>query len=87
MLVIVFLILNSLVDRTNNHRVSATDGHRGRNHVVAFHGRGWSQDRREVDYQMRCMASRNEVFLNLKHRSPYIFWAVLKYLLVRLLHV
>ena len=55
--------------------------------VVAFHGRGWSQDRREVDYQMRCMASRNEVFLNLKHRSPYIFWAVLKYLLVRLLHV
>ncbi len=55
--------------------------------VEVFHGRGWSPDRRETDYLMRCMASRNEVYLNLKHRSPYLVWAVLKYLLVRLLHV
>ncbi len=55
--------------------------------VLAFHGRGWSSDRGEVDYRTRCMASRNEVALNRKHRSPYIVWAVLKYLLVRLFHV
>ncbi len=55
--------------------------------VEAFHGRGWSPNRGETDYRTRCMASRNEVLLNVKHRSPYLVWAVLKYLLVRLLHV
>lgn len=55
--------------------------------VELFHGRGWSQNRKQIAYRTRCMASRNEIILNLKHRSPYLLWSVGKYLLVRLLHV
>lgn len=55
--------------------------------VSAFHGRGWSKNRGDIDFRVKLLASKNEVYLNLKHRSPYIVWALLKYLLVRLLHV
>jgi len=55
--------------------------------VKAFHARGWSKIRREIPYQNKCLASRNEIKLTLKHRSPYIVWALFKYLLVRLLRV
>lgn len=55
--------------------------------IETFHGRGWAKDRSDIAYPTRCMASRNEIVLNLKHRSPYLAWALLKYLLVRVLHV
>lgn len=55
--------------------------------VEAFHARGWSQNRKEISYQTRCLASKNEIRMNLKHRSPYLIWALSKYFAVRLLHV
>jgi len=55
--------------------------------VEAFHARGWSKNRQEISYQTRCMASKNEIKLNWKHRSPYLVWSLSKYLAVRLLHV
>lgn len=55
--------------------------------IELFHGRGWSRSRKKVAYRTRCLASRNEIILNLKHRSPYLLWSVCKYMLVRLLHV
>lgn len=55
--------------------------------VQAFHARGWSRDRREISYATRCLAARNEVLLTLKHRSPYLVWALGKYLAVRLLRL
>ena len=52
--------------------------------VEAYHARGWALDRKEISYTIRCLASKNEIRLNLKHRSPYLVWALGKYLAVRL---
>ena len=53
--------------------------------VEAYHARGWARDRKEISYEIKCLASKNEIRLNLKHRSPYLIWALGKYLAVRLL--
>lgn len=55
--------------------------------VKAYHCRGWHTERSNVPYGLRLMAAENEVQLYKKHRSPYILWAVLKYLLVKYLHI
>lgn len=55
--------------------------------VVAYHCRGWSTRRRKVDVQLRLMSAANEVLLYKKHPSPYILWAVAKYILVRVCKV
>lgn len=55
--------------------------------VEAFHARGWAKDRKEIAFETRCLASKNEIRLNLKHQSPYLLWALFKYLAVRLLRV
>jgi N-acetylglucosaminyl-diphospho-decaprenol L-rhamnosyltransferase len=55
--------------------------------VIVYHGRGWAKDRQQIDHQVRCLASANEVKLNLKHRSPYLLWSIGKYLAVRILHL
>ncbi len=55
--------------------------------MEAFHGRGWSNDRKMIPHEIRCLASKNEIRLNLKHRSPYLIWALFKYVLVSVLHV
>ena len=52
--------------------------------VEAYHARGWASDRKEISYDTKCLASKNEIRLNLKHRSPYLIWALGKYLAVRL---
>jgi GT2 family glycosyltransferase len=52
--------------------------------VEAYHARGWTSDRKEISHETRCLASRNEIRLNLTHRSPYLIWALGKYLAVRL---
>ena len=55
--------------------------------IELFHGRGWSKSRSEIAHRTRCLSSRNEILLNLKHRSPYLLWSLFKYMLVRLLNV
>lgn len=60
----------------------------GWNHLYApqvqvYHCRGWNPDRRSMTRAARLMAARSELHLTLKHRSPYLLWAVMKYLLVR----
>ncbi len=55
--------------------------------LLAYHCRGWARNRAEMPYTLRLMAAENEVRLYRKYPSPYIVWAVVKYLLVRLLRV
>jgi GT2 family glycosyltransferase len=55
--------------------------------VEAYHARGWTGDRKKIAHEIRCLASRNEIRLNLKHHSPYVIWALGKYLAVRLFKV
>lgn len=55
--------------------------------IRAFHCRGWAQQRKKMEYNLRLMAAKNEIFLYQKHPSPYICWAFFKYLLVRYLRV
>ena len=55
--------------------------------VEVSHARGWSKNRRDISFETRCLASKNEVRLTLKHHSPFLIWALLKYLAVRLLRV
>ncbi|MBE0586212.1 MAG: glycosyltransferase family 2 protein [Desulfofustis sp.] len=52
-----------------------------------LHCRGWSNDRRQMSRSQRLLAARNEVRLTIKHRSPYLVWALSKYLLVRVVDV
>jgi GT2 family glycosyltransferase len=53
--------------------------------VRAFHCRGWQRQRRDVPYAARMLAAKSEILLYLRHPSPYMLWAIGKYLLVRLL--
>ena len=52
--------------------------------LVAYHCRGWQANRRKMNYALRLTAARNELLLYRKHPSPYLVWALMKYLLVRL---
>lgn len=49
--------------------------------LVAYHCRGWGS-RKTISYDLRKIAAKNEILLYRKHPSPYILWAVLKYILV-----
>jgi GT2 family glycosyltransferase len=51
--------------------------------IRVHHCRGWQADRRRVPYKIRLIAAKSELLLYKKHPSPYILWAVFKYLLVR----
>lgn len=51
--------------------------------LIAFHCRGWRGERKKMPFRLRLMASKNEIQLYRKHPSPYILWAITKYLLVR----
>lgn len=51
--------------------------------MSAYHCRGWEVERRKVAHRLRLMSAANEVVLYKKHPSPYIVWALVKYLLVR----
>ncbi|MDR3089496.1 MAG: glycosyltransferase family 2 protein [Desulfobulbaceae bacterium] len=48
----------------------------------AFHGRGW-RGRAAMAKALRLTAARSEILLYRRHPSPYMFWAVLKYLAAR----
>jgi N-acetylglucosaminyl-diphospho-decaprenol L-rhamnosyltransferase len=49
-----------------------------------LHCRGWDPDRRQVGRAWRLLAARNELLLTGKHRSPYVIYALFKYLVVKL---
>jgi GT2 family glycosyltransferase len=53
--------------------------------LVAYHCRGWQATRKKMAPALRLHAARNEVLLYRKHPSPYMLWALGKYLLVRFL--
>jgi len=55
--------------------------------LVAYHCRGWDKKRRAIPFALRIMAAKNEVLLYRKHPSPYMVWAVLKYLSVLIFRV
>lgn len=50
--------------------------------LFAYHCRGWGQ-RAKIGYDLRLAAAKSEVLLYRKHPGPYIIWAYLKLLLVR----
>ncbi len=51
--------------------------------LVAYHCRGWKNERAKMPYHLRKMAAESEVLLYQKHPSPYMVWALFKYILVR----
>lgn len=51
--------------------------------VKAWHCRGWNKERQAMPSHLRLMAAANEVRLYRRHPSPYMVWALAKYLLVR----
>jgi GT2 family glycosyltransferase len=51
--------------------------------LLVHHCRGWQKDRRQIPCHLRLTAARSELLLYKKHPSPYMLWAVAKYLLVR----
>lgn len=55
--------------------------------IEVYHCRGWQKNRKDVDYNLRLMSAKNEIKLYIKHPSPYIAWALVKYFSVRLLKV
>ncbi len=54
--------------------------------VVVHHCRGWRK-RRDTSRSLRLTAASSELILYRKHPSPYILWALLKYVLVRVLNL
>lgn len=54
---------------------------------LAWHGRGWNAQRRNIVRELRKMAARSEILLYKKHPSPYMIWALSKYFLVTLFNV
>jgi GT2 family glycosyltransferase len=53
--------------------------------LTAYHCRGWHKRRRVVSHDVRLLAARSEILLYKKNPSPYAFWAILKYCLVKFL--
>ena len=54
--------------------------------LIAYHCRGWSR-RENVPYLLRKKAAESEILLYKKHPSPYIIWALLKYVAVVLMRM
>jgi GT2 family glycosyltransferase len=55
--------------------------------LIAYHGRGWARERKSISLVMRRTAAESELLLYKKHPSPYMLWAILKYLVVRIMRV
>jgi GT2 family glycosyltransferase len=51
--------------------------------LTAYHCRGWQNKRSEMPFEQRVLAAKSELLLYKKHPSPYMIWAVFKYLLVK----
>jgi N-acetylglucosaminyl-diphospho-decaprenol L-rhamnosyltransferase len=50
--------------------------------LTAYHCRGWKK-RAAVPQKMRELSAKNEIRMLYKHRSPYVVFSLLKYVLVR----
>ena len=50
--------------------------------LYAYHCRGWKGERKKMSYELRKTAAVSELLLYRKHPSPYILFALLKYVLV-----
>ncbi len=55
--------------------------------LKVYHCRGWQSERAEMSSALRLLAAKSEILLYRKHPSPYMVWAVLKYILVRFLRL
>lgn len=55
--------------------------------IQVHHCRGWRKNRQRISYQQRLTAAKSELLLYTKHPSPYILWALFKYLSVRWLKI
>lgn len=51
--------------------------------LIAYHCRGWQNDRSGMPFELRELAAKSEILLYKKHPSLYMVWAVFKYLLVK----
>lgn len=51
--------------------------------LSAHHCRGWNDERSKMSYELRELAAKSELLLYTKHPSPYMVWAMFKYLLVK----
>jgi GT2 family glycosyltransferase len=49
--------------------------------LTAFHCRGW-KSRKAMPKTLRLLSARNEIRMNLKYRSPFVLFSVVKYCLV-----
>ena len=49
--------------------------------ILVYHCRGWGE-RRKMPHARRLLAARSELLLYTKHPSPYIIWALAKYMAV-----
>lgn len=56
-------------------------------HLVAYHCRGWNQDRTQVPRTMRLLSARNERWLHARSRSPCYLYSLLKYTVVKFFDV
>ena len=54
--------------------------------ILVYHCRGW-KSRNLIPHQLRLTAAASELLLYRKHPSPYIVWALAKYILVRWLRI
>lgn len=50
--------------------------------LLAYHCRGWQGKRQQMAYPLRRIAAESEIMLYRKHPSPYMIWAMVKYILV-----
>ena len=50
--------------------------------INAYHCRGWQGERAKMSLFLRKTAAVSEIMLYRKHPSPYLLWALFKYLLV-----
>lgn len=55
--------------------------------LQAYHCRGWQNERKNMPMALRETAALNEVKMYKIHPSPYILWALIKYLLVKLFKI
>ena len=55
--------------------------------LIVHHGRGWACNRGDVPLKLRQTAAMSELLLYKKHPSPYMLWAIFKFLLVRMFHI
>lgn len=55
--------------------------------LLAYHCRGWNRNRAKVPKHFRLLSARNEIKLYKRMRSPYVLYALCKYLAVRWLNI